>query len=295
MEYWKNITITLPGHDLKEIADQLIELNILSVSIQDLRDTKESDWFHYYDKSIKMSSETHSISILYDGKILSTDIIQDIKNHLKIDKINIINERIIQDQDWLLRSQAQFPGIKISNNLQIIPPWQKIKNKSITNVIINPGSGFGTGSHPTTKLCINWIEENNIDNKSLIDYGSGSGILAIVAKLHGADKVVGAEIDRKAIDNAIQNCKINNIQIPFIDLNKSSIYKKFDILIANILSNTLIQLSTAFKTLAKKKLILSGILDKQVPDVINTYSDWIILKQKKNLEGWNLLEGEIIA
>ena len=203
MEYWKNITITLPGHDLKEIADQLIELNILSVSIQDLRDTKESDWFHYYDKSIKMSSETHSISILYDGKILSANIIQDIKNHLKIDKINIINERIIQDQDWLLRSQAQFPGIKISNNLQIIPPWQKIKNKSITNVIINPGSGFGTGSHPTTKLCINWIEENNIDNKSLIDYGSGSGILAIVAKLHGADKVVGAEIDRKAIDNAI--------------------------------------------------------------------------------------------
>ena len=295
MEYWKNITITLPGHDLKEIADQLIELNILSVSIQDLRDTKESDWFHYYDKSIKISSETHSISILYDGKILSTDIIQDIKNQLKIDKINIINERIIQDQDWLLRSQAQFPGIKISNNLQIIPPWQKIKNKSITNVIINPGSGFGTGSHPTTKLCINWIEENNIDNKSLIDYGSGSGILAIVAKLHGADKVVGAEIDRKAIDNAIQNCKINNIQIPFIDLNKTSIHKKFDILISNILSNTLIQLSTTFKTLAKKKLILSGILDKQVPDVINTYSDWIILKQKKNLEGWNLLEGEIIA
>ena len=293
MEYWKNITITLPGHDLKEIADQLIELNILSVSIQDLRDTKESDWFHYYDKSIKMSSETHSISILYDGKILSANIIQDIKNHLKIDKINIINERIIQDQDWLLRSQAQFPGIKISNNLQIIPPWQKIKNKSITNVIINPGSGFGTGSHPTTKLCINWIEENNIDNKSLIDYGSGSGILAIVAKLHGADKVVGAEIDRKAIDNAIQNCKINNIQIPFIDLNKSSIYKKFDILIANILSNTLIQLSTAFKTLAKKKLILSGILDKQVPNVINAYSDWIILKQTKNRGGWNLLEGEL--
>ena len=295
MEYWKNITITLPGHDLKEIADQLIELNILSVSIQDLRRTKKSDWFHYYDKSIKMSSETHSISILYDGKILSTDIIQDIKNLLKIDKIHIIDERIIQDQDWLLRSQAQFPGIKISNNLQIIPPWQKIKNKTITNVIINPGAGFGTGSHPTTKLCINWIEENNINNKSLIDYGSGSGILAIVAKLHGADNVMGADIDKKAIDNAIQNCKINNIQIPFIDLNKSSIHKKFDILIANILSNTLIQLSTTFKTLAKKKLILSGILDKQVPDVIHTYSDWIILKQKKNLEGWNLLEGEIIA
>ena len=106
---------------------------------------------------------------------------------------------------------------------------------------------------------------------------------------------MGAEIDKMAIDNAMLNCKMNNIQIPFIDLNKTNIYKKFDILIANILSNTLIQLSTTFKTLAKKKLILSGILDKQVPNVINAYSDWIILKQTKNLEGWNLLEGKIIA
>ena len=253
MEYWKNITIALPGHDLKEIADQLIELNVLSVSIQDLRDNKESDWFHYYDRSIKISGETHSISILYDGKILSKDMVQDIKNHLKIDKIHIINEGIIQDQDWILQSQEQFPGITISNNLQIIPPWQKIKNKSIKNVIIDPGAGFGTGSHPTTKLCLNWIEENNINNKSLIDYGSGSGILAIVAKLHGAANVLGAEIDKKAIDNAMLNCKMNNIQIPFIDLNKTGIHKKFDILIANILSNTLIQLSTTFKSLTKKK------------------------------------------
>ena len=295
MEYWKNITITLPGHDLKKIADQLIELNVLSVSIHDLRDNKESDWFHYYDRSIKMSGDTHSISILYNGKILSKDMVQDIKNHLKIDNVHIINEKIIQNQDWLFQSKAQFSGAKISNNLQIIPPWKKIKNKSITNVIINPGSGFGTGTHPTTKLCINWIEENNINSKSLIDYGSGSGILAIVAKLNGANKVVGADIDKKAINNAFQNCTLNNIKIPFIDLNKASIHKKFDIIIANILSSTLIQLSTIFKTLAKEKIILSGILDKQVPDVINAYSDWIILKQKKNSEGWNLLEGEIIA
>ena len=293
MEYWKNITIALPRHDLKEIADQLIELNILSVSIQNLRDNKESDWFHYYDRSIKISGETHIISILYDGKILSKDMIQDIKNHLKVDKIHIINEKIIQDQNWLLQSQTQFPGIKISKNLQIIPPWKKIKNKSITNVIINPGAGFGTGSHPTTKLCLDWIRENNIESKSLIDYGTGSGILAIVSKLYKANYVVGAEIDKKAIDNATQNCKANDIQIPLIDLNKTNIYEKFDILIANILSNTLIQLSTTFKALAKEKIILSGILDKQVQNVINAYSDWIILKQTKNLEGWNLLEGEL--
>ena len=96
------------------------------------------------------------------------------------------------------------------------------------------------------KAMFKLIEENNINNKSLIDYDSIS-ILAIVAKLHGAVHVVGAEIDKKAMANAIQNCKKNDIRIPFIDLNKTSIHEKFDFLIANILSNTLIQLSTTFK------------------------------------------------
>ena len=293
MKYWKNITFTLPGHDLKRASDQLIELNILSVSIQDLRNLKKSDWFHFHNKPLEMNGDTHSISILYNENVSSRDIIQEIKNQLEIDKVHVIDEKIIQDQNWLLKSQSQFQEIQISNTLKILPPWHNTKNKSIKNVIINPGTGFGTGSHPTTKLCLNWIEKNNIENKSLIDYGSGSGILSIVSKLYGAGYVVGTEIDGKAIDNAIQNCKLNNLHIPFIDLNKENIQGKFDIIIANILSNTLIQLSKTFETLLRKKLILSGILDKQVSDVIDAYSDWIILKQKKNLEGWNLLEGKL--
>ena len=293
MKYWKNITIAFPGQDLIKIADRLMELNILSISIEELKSNKKPSWFHLHNEPLEMNGDTHSISILYNGNVFSGDITQKIKNQLDIDKVHVIDEKIIQDQNWLLKSQSQFQEIQISKTLKILPPWIDTKNKSIKNVIINPGTGFGTGSHPTTKLCLNWIEENNIENKSLIDYGSGSGILSIVSKLYGADYVIGAEIDRKAIDNAIQNCKLNNLHIPFIDLNKENIQGEFDIIIANILSNTLIQLSTTFETLLRKKLILSGILDKQVSDVIDAYSDWIILKQKKNLEGWNLLEGNL--
>ena len=293
MKCWKNITIALPGYDLKEIIDQIMELNIISISIKDLKDIKESDWFHYHDKPLEMSGDTHSVSILFDGDLPSKKIIQDIKNKFNLDKLHIIKETILHDQDWLLQSQSKFKGIKISENLNILPPWKNIQLNSVTNVFINPGSGFGTGSHPTTKLCLKWIEENNLEHKSFIDYGSGSGILSIVAKLYGAKYVIGAEIDTKAIRNAIQNCKINNLKIPFIDLNKIIIEERFDILMANILSNTLKQLSSTFKILTRKKLILSGILDKQVPDIIDSYSDWITLKQKKNLEGWNLLEGNL--
>ena len=119
----------------------------------------------------------------------------------------------------------------------------------------------------------------------------GSGILSIVSKLNWANNVVGAEIDKKAIANSIQNCKLNNIHISFIDLNEKTIQKKYDILIANILAETLIQLSNSFKKLTRKNLVLCGILDKQVPKIIDTYSEWIILENKKNMDGWNLLEG----
>ena len=120
----------------------------------------------------------------------------------------------------MLQSQSKFQGTQISKTLRISPPWSTIEDPTIKNVIINPGTGFGTGTHPTTKLCLNWIEENNVKNKSLIDYGSGSGILSIVSKLYGAKDVVGAEIDNKAIDNAIHNCQLNGINIPFIDIKK---------------------------------------------------------------------------
>ena len=172
-------------------------------------------------------------------------------------------------------------------------PWIKKDHYEGFNILINPGGGFGTGSHSTTKLCLQWLENNNIKNKTLIDYGSGSGILSIAAKLFGAKHVVGLEIDPKAIDNAIQNSKINNLNIPFFETNKFNIDYKFDILIANILSNTLIELKPNFKSLTKKKIILCGILDKQVYKVIETYSNWVALTVKQNRDGWNLLEGDL--
>ena len=106
--------------------------------------------------------------------------------------------------------------------MTISPPWNTIEDPKIKNVIINPGTGFGTGTHPTTKLCINWIEENNIENKSLIDYGSGSGILSIVSKLNVASNIVGADIYQKAIDNSIHNCQLNGVHVPFVNVSKKN-------------------------------------------------------------------------
>tara|TARA_Y100001970_G_C14243581_1_gene866459 strand:+ start:3037 stop:3948 length:912 start_codon:yes stop_codon:yes gene_type:complete len=290
---WKNITISLPGYDIKEILDQITTLDIISVSVENIKKNNESEWFDHHDEPLKMHGDTHDIKLLVNENQSSRHIVQKFTEILNLDKIPIFKEETLPDQDWLQKTQTKFNIINISNKLRIVPPWKKVKEYNGLNIIINPGSGFGTGSHPTTRLCLRWIEENDIKNKSLIDYGSGSGILAIAATLYGAKMVMGAEIDEKAIKNAVQNCRFNNLDVPFMNLNKTIINEKFDILIANILSKTLIQLKPTFKSLATKKIILCGLLDRQVSTIIDTYSDFVNLKLKYNLKGWNLLEGEL--
>ena len=207
MKHWKNITLAIPGCDLRNILDDLLELEILSVTIKDFKDIQNSNWFHYHDLTLNFSGDTHSISLLLDAKVNSGEIVEKIKDKLKLCEVRILDETIYQDQDWVLRAQSNFQGTQISKTLRISPPWSTKEDQTIKNVIIKPGTGFGTGTHPTTKLCLEWIEENSIENKSLIDYGSGSGILSIVSKLNGASNVVGVDIDQKAIDNSIHNCQ----------------------------------------------------------------------------------------
>ena len=293
MNNWKNITVELPGYNLNDILDEIYCLDITSVTVKEKKNKTKSEWFHHNNKPLEMHGDTHFVQLLVREDQSTVYIVNQLTKNLKLKEIPSYEEEILPNQNWVKKTQTNFKIINISNNLRIVFPWTKKNQYKRFNVIINPGGGFGTGSHSTTKLCLQWLENNNIKNKNLIDYGSGSGILSIAAKLFGAKHVVGIEIDPKAIDNAIQNSEINNLNIPFFETNKFNIDYKFDILIANILSNTLIELKPNFKSLTKNKIVLCGILDKQVSKVIDTYSNWVSLTVKKNRDGWNLLEGDL--
>ena len=121
MKCWKNITIALPGYDLREITEKIMELDIISISVEDLKDIEKSNWFHYHDKPLEMSGDTHSVSILIDGDLSSGKIIQDIKHKLNIEEIHVIKKKIIDDKNWLLQSQSQFQGEKISEKVGVVP------------------------------------------------------------------------------------------------------------------------------------------------------------------------------
>ena len=279
--------------NLKDAMDKLLEMNIVSVTILDKRKVKDSNWFHGHTKPLAFSYKTHHISILIDDEYDTIKLIDNIKIKLDLKESPYFVENRFKDQDWNIYTQSQFNEIIVSKSLRIIPPWVNSQGFEGNTVIIQPGSGFGTGTHPTTLLCLKWLDRNDISSDSLLDFGSGSGVLAITAKKLGASFVEGIEIDPKAIDNANHNAMLNGVDIHFHKTEESLKDDRYDNIVVNILSNTIINMSPKLKKLTRKRLALSGILVDQVERVIDTYSDWICLKVSEEIDGWVLLNGKL--
>ena len=279
--------------NLNDAMDKLLEMNIISVTILDKREVKDSDWFHDHTKPLAFSHKTHQISILIDNEYETIKLIDSIKIKLDLKESPYFVEKRFKDQDWNTYTQSQFNEIIVSKTLRIIPPWVNKQGFEGNTIIIQPGSGFGTGTHPTTRLCLKWLERNDISNDSLLDFGSGSGVLAITARKLGASFVEGIEIDAKAIDNANHNAMLNGVDIHFHKTEESLKDDSYDNVVANILSDTIINISPKLKKLTRKRLALSGILIDQVERVIDTYSDWICLKVSEEIDDWVLLNGKL--
>ena len=279
--------------NLNDAMDKLLEMNIVSVTILDKREVKDSNWFHDHTKPLAFSHKTHQISILIDDEFETIKLIDNIKIKLDLKESPYFVEKRFKDQDWNTYTQSQFNEIIVSKTLRIIPPWLNKQGFEGNTIIIQPGSGFGTGTHPTTRLCLKWLERNDISNDSLLDFGSGSGVLAITAKKLGASFAEGIEIDPKAIDNANYNSMLNEVDIHFHKTEESLKDDRYDNVIANILSDTIINISPNLKKLTRKRLALSGILIDQVERVIDAYSDWICLKVSKEVDNWVLLDGKL--
>ena len=180
--------------------------------------------------------------------------------------------------------------------MRILPPWVADKNENGTSIIIDPGSGFGTGSHPTTQLCLKWIEKNDDPNSSLIDYGCGSGILSIAANKFGCGRVVGVDNDHQALLNAERNKDLNSSDIVFFHSDDYDHNESYDITIANILLNTIIGLRRTLISSLKENgiLILSGILVEQASDIIDAFKSDMFLSIVDQQEGWLLMKGKKI-
>lgn len=293
MGNWKNITLHLTDIDLKVAFNKLSYLDIISVTIQDKRTLNDSDWYEYPNNPTNIDNDTHEIILLIDFTYPTISLIKETQFILGLKSLPKYNEDIFEDKDWVKFTQSQFKEILISKSLRVLPPWVKKTDFKGHSIYIEPGSGFGTGTHPTTKLCLRWIEQSLKKNQTVLDFGSGSGILSIAVRKITRNKILGVEIDQLAIDNANHNNKINGLKIKYVLSKHFSRNKKYDTVISNILASVLITLSEDFRLITKKELVLSGILISQKEIVIAKYKNWIDLKLVDKSEDWCLLHGKL--
>jgi ribosomal protein L11 methyltransferase len=198
----------------------------------------------------------------------------------------------LEEQDWVRLTQSQFDPIQISARLWIVPSWHASPDANAINLELDPGLAFGTGSHPTTRLCLQWLDDNLRGGESVLDYGCGSGILAIAARKLGAGEVVGVDIDPQAVQASQDNAARNQVTARFA-LPDAAPRAEYDVVIANILSNPLRVLAPALAASVKTggRIVLSGVLAEQAEEMNGIYGAWFDMAPAATDEGWARLTG----
>ena len=286
------VTCVLDQFDNEVLHDKLFEIGAISIDISDYRNDSISDNNGFFSE-ISEKWKKNRLEILFNCQSQNNFelILEKLKNinnfNLKIENISEVNE-----EDWVKRSKDSFKKIQFSNALEVYPSWEKMDKSFRYNIQIDPGQAFGTGSHQTTKLCIEWLllnEKKKFSN--VIDYGCGSGLLAIIAKMLYSTNVLGVDIDTKAIDVATKNSIANNLNIKFSHVDKVK-YETYDLIIANILLNVLTTLKPIFLKILKKQgvIIFTGILENQVKTLIEEYEESFQRVKVFRKDNWALVE-----
>ena len=307
---YRELVFTVPAEIAEPLGDALLEVGALSVTVEDAAAGGYDENPLYGEPGLSpevQAWDRSAVTALFNPEIDDSDAINfipDLLANLKEAGFNLPNpqEQVVEEQDWVRLTQSQFAPIQIGERIWVVPSWHEAPtDPNAICLAVDPGLAFGTGSHPTTHLCLLWLEQNTeLQNQSLLDYGCGSGILAIAATKLGCNPVVGTDIDPQAMVAARSNAEINNTTICFVLPNENApelaAQMKYDIVMANILANPLQVLAPALvnKIRPGGKIVLSGVLERQAEEVIATYSQWLNLSIWKESEGWVCLHGTLV-
>ena len=242
----------------------------------------------------KLWSET-IVTGLFDAEVKTGRIMDFVKSHLRPG--TQVTSEILEDKDWVREWMDHFKPMKFGRRLWICPSWCKTPDPDTVNLMLDPGLAFGTGTHPTTAMCLEFLDGEPLEGKHVIDFGCGSGILAIAALLLGAKSALGLDIDPQAIkasgENAERNGVRDRLSLRLTGGEAPEENEKADVLVANILAGPLTELAPDIEKLVKKggHLALSGILGKQADDVRAVYSEWFDMDEPLIREDWCRLTG----
>ena len=302
---WTEITVTVNNKDVDQVSDIANEVVPYGIYIEDYtnleQDVEEIAHIDLIDEELLAKDRTKAKVHMYisceDNPLEAVSKISEMLKEANIDfQVDSLD---CNDEDWLNNWKQYFQPSPVGEKLLIRPTWRKNYDPEGRIVInLDPGLAFGTGTHETTRLCLEVLEKIVKEDTTVLDVGCGSGILGIASLLLGAKTAVGVDIDPMAVKTAKENAVLNNVEDKFTAIEGNFTEKvsgKFDIVVANIVADAIIFLSQGVKTFMKEDsvYIMSGIIDTRVGEVIEEVSKNFEITQKLFLNGWYCLTAKV--
>ena len=294
---WRELRFVCDAARAERIGDALLEAGALSVSVEDADagSAAEKPLFGEPGSAIEAGWQRNCVVALFDASHAPAKLEAWVAQAARAAGLASVPHCTcidVAEQDWVRLTQSQFDPIHISARLWIVPTWHAAPDPTAISIRLDPGLAFGTGSHPTTRMCLAWLDAHLRAGTSVLDYGCGSGVLAIAAARLGARPVDATDIDVQALTATRDNAAANQCAVT---LHAAGALPpgQYDTVVANILTNPLKLMAPALaaRVQAGGQLTLSGILEAQADEVISAYAPFIALRVWRSEEGWVCLSG----
>jgi ribosomal protein L11 methyltransferase len=289
---WWQFSVSCQASELEDVENLMLENGALSLSLTDAGDEPIYEPLPGYSPVWRESIVTAT----FEGSVNAEALYQQLSAAMPAHLVASLRFEPLPDQDWDLAYRQHLKPLQFAPNLWVVPSWLEPPDPDATVIRLDPGIAFGTGGHSTTALCLGWLADHPLSDCKIIDYGCGSGILAIAACKLGADRVLAVDIDPQAVSACDSNRIINNIPDHQIDICLPDDMQDFesDLLIANILARPLVGLAPRFASLVRSggQILLSGILKTQLKEIQSAYSPFFNLDAERTDEDWISISGK---
>jgi len=289
------LRLMCPEDRVENLSDALDALDALSVSVEDADAQTDAEQALFGEPGMpppKDGWQRSRVIALFSERAQADEAAQLLAAQDFFEGCRVLGIEVLEDQDWVRLTQSQFAPVEITPEFWIVPTWHEPPAEAKEVIRLDPGLAFGTGTHPTTRMCLRWIARHGAVGR-VLDYGCGSGILAIGAAKYGASEVIAVDIDQAAVDSTVLNAEAN--QVALVAGLPEAASGVFDVVLANILATPLKVLAPLLCAHVKAggHLVLAGILERQADELKTAYAPYCNLSVADLEDGWILMTAKV--
>jgi ribosomal protein L11 methyltransferase len=292
------LSLLCPEDRVDLLSDALDALDALSVSVEDADAQTPAEQALFGEPGMpppKDGWQRSRMVALFAQEAAAKDAAVLLSAQDFFEDCQLLGIQTVEDQDWVRLTQSQFSPVEVTPDFWIVPTWHEPPEQARQIIRLDPGLAFGTGTHPTTRMCLRWIAQHGLQGQRVLDYGCGSGILAIGAAKYGATDIDAVDIDEAAVTSTELNAQANGVQLQAGLPDKA--HGQYETVLANILATPLKVLAPLLCSYVAPggHLVLAGILERQAQELQAAYAPWVSLEVTDTQEGWILMTAKVLA